>query len=434
MYSHFLRLRALGFFLLLWGQFSLAMIEVASEPETKKISEIPPSNPLSEFTQHAVVDNNQNTITVDLDTSKAPKPDTLTKNIGINTELSTYKLQIGDTLLVTVEGYPEYSRERTPMPIQRDGYISYPLIGIIKAVGLNVPQLESRMQKAFSKHLQSARVFITLMQTRRNILVLGAVESRGRGNPYVFETGQVYLMHALAAASINYETAELTKVTIWRDGKLYKEVDFLKLLEAGGPDIPLIDYDVIIIPSIFQQRPIRVIGAVVAPGVYPISAPQIPAMQALRLAGGSRTDFADISNAEIITNTERISVDLTSDNTDSMMEQGDTLYIPLAQAKISVVGAVDKPGEYVITEPALLAKAVAIAGGLNEERANPKKCILTRADGTQEEIDFDRMHSTVYLHPNEQLRIRERTRIDWRVLTFATSFTSLLVNIWLRDR
>ena len=342
---------------------------------------------------------------------------------------TTYQLQAGDQVVVTVEGYPEYSKERVPVPIQPDGYLSYPLIGVIKATGLTISELEARMQAAFAERLQSASVFVTLMQPKRTILVLGAVEPRGRGNPHVFETGQVYLMHALAAAGINYELADLTAVTIWRDGKLYQKVDFIALVEAGGPDIPLRDYDTILIPSAFEQRPIRVIGAVMAPGVYPISTQQIPAIQALKLAGGSRADFTDLGKAEIITNEGRISVDLTSDNADAMLAPGDTLYIPLAEAKISVIGAVDKPGEYVITEPVLLAKAVAMAGGLNEDRANPKKCILTRASGTTEELNFDEMHSTVYLHPNDQVRVRERMRIDWRVLTFAASLTSLLVNV-----
>ena len=348
---------------------------------------------------------------------------------------TTYQLQAGDQVVVTVEGYPEYSKERVPIPIQPDGYISYPLIGVIKATGLTISELEARMQAAFTAQLpvqKRARVFVTLMQPKRTILVLGAVEPRGRGNPHVFETGQVYLMHALAAAGINYELADLTAVTIWRDGKLHQKVDFIALIEAGGPDIPLLDYDTIIVPSAFEQRPIRVIGAVMAPGVYPISTPQIPAIQALKLAGGSRADFTDLSKAEIITNEGRISIDLTSptsDNVDAMLAPGDTLYIPLAEAKISVIGAVDKPGEYVITEPVLLAKAVAMAGGLNEDRANPKKCILTRANGTTEELNFDEMHSKVYLHPTDQLRVRERMRIDWRVLTFAASLTSLLVNV-----
>ena len=344
-------------------------------------------------------------------------------------DFTTYQLQAGDQVVVTVEGYPEYSKERVPVPIQPDGYLSYPLIGVIKATGLTISELEARMQAAFAERLQSASVFVTLMQPKRTILVLGAVEPRGRGNPHVFETGQVYLMHALAAAGINYELADLTAVTIWRDGKLFQKVDFIALVEAGGPDIPLRDYDTILIPSAFEQRPIRVIGAVMAPGVYPISTQQIPAIQALKLAGGSRADFTDLGKAEIITNEGRISVDLTSDNVDAMLAPGDTLYIPLAEAKISVIGAVDKPGEYVITEPVLLAKAVAMAGGLNEDRANPKKCILTRASGTTEELNFDEMHSTVYLHPNDQVRVRERMRIDWRVLTFAASLTSLLVNV-----
>ena len=347
-------------------------------------------------------------------------------------ELSTYKLEVGDSFVVTVDGYSEYSKERIPVPIQKDGYVSYPLIGLIKVAGLTVSELEARMQSAFSKHLPTARVFVTLMQPKRTILVFGAVEPRARGNLHVFEVGQVYLLQALASAGINYELADLTDISIWRDGKLYKRVDYLKLISAGGPDIPLKDYDTIFVPSVFQQRPVRVIGAVVAPGVYPITTPQVPAVQALKLAGGSRSDFADLHKSEIITSKERILVDLAAENVDVMLGPGDTLYVPLAEAKISVTGAVEKPGQYIITEPVLLGQAIAMAGGFNEERANPKKCLLTRADGTEEELNFDQVHSEVYLGPKDQLRVRERTRLDWRVITFATSFVNLLVTVLIR--
>ena len=347
-------------------------------------------------------------------------------------ESSTYKLEVGDSFVVTVDGYPEYSKERIPVPIQKDGYVSYPLIGLIKVAGLTVSELEAQMQSAFSKHLPTARVFVTLMKPKRTILVFGAVEPKARGNLHLFEVGQVYLLQALAAAGINYELADLTDISIWRDGKLYKRIDYLNLISTGGPDIRLKDYDTIYVPSVFQQRPVRVIGAVVAPGVYPITTPQVPAIQVLKLAGGSRADFANLHKSEIITNKERTLVDLTTENAEAMLGPGDTLYIPLAEAKVSVTGAVEKPGQYVITEPVLLGQAIAMAGGFDEERANPKKCLLTRVDGTEEELNFDQVHSEVYLNPKDQLRVRERTRLDWRVITFATSFVNLLVTVLIR--
>ena len=368
------------------------------------------------------------TVTPPESTSKTPQP----KLQEPQSELSTYKLQVGDSFVVTVDGYPEYSKERVPVPVQQDGYVSYPLIGLIKAVNLTVSELEAEMQSAFSKHLPTARVFVTLMRPKRTILVFGAVQLRARGNLHVFEVGQVYLLQALASAGINYEAADLTDISIWRAGKLHKKVDYLQLISAGGPDIPLKDHDTIFIPSVFEQRPVRVIGAVVAPGVYPITAPQVLASQVLKIAGGSRTDFANLHKSEIITNKERILVDLAAENVEAMMGPGDTLYVPLAEAKISVTGAVEKPGQYVITEPVSLGQAIAMAGGFNEERANPKKCLITRADGTEEELDFNQMHSDVHLNPQDQLRVRERTRLDWRVITFATSFVNLLVTVLLR--
>ncbi|MDE0423765.1 MAG: SLBB domain-containing protein [Candidatus Poribacteria bacterium] len=347
-------------------------------------------------------------------------------------QLSTYRLQIGDSFVVTVDGYPEYSMDRIPVPIQQDGYVSYPLIGLIKVTGLTVSELQAEMQSAFSAQLPTARVFVTLMEPKRTILVFGAVTMRGRGNLHVFEVGQVYLLQALASADIIYETADLKNIYIWRDGKLHQKVDYLQLIDDGGPDIPLEDHDTIFVPSIYQQRSVRVIGAVTSPGVYRITVPEVPAIQVLNLAGGSRSEFADLNNAEIITSEARILVDLSEEDTTVMLSPGDTLYIPLADAKISVTGAVKKPGQYVITEPVPLREAIVMAGGFDETRANPKKCILTRADGTEEEINFDLVQSEIYLHPKDQFRVRERLRLDWRIITSTISFVNLLFNILAR--
>ena len=358
--------------------------------------------------------------------------ETIPKDQNLSKQLSTYKLQVGDSFVVTVDGYPEYSKDRIPVPIQQDGYVSYPVIGLIKATDLTVSELQAQMQSAFLQQLPTARVFVTLMQPKRTILVFGAVTPRGRGNLHVFEVGQVYLLQALASADIIYETADLKNIYIWRDGELYKKVDYLQLIDDGGPDIPLEDYDTIFVPSIYQQRSVRVIGAVVSPGIYRITAPEVPAIQVLKLAGGSRSDFADLHKAEIITSTERILADLSAEDANAMLSPGDTLYIPLADAKISVTGAVEKPGQYVITEPVPLREAIVMAGGFDEDRANPKKCLLTRADGTEEEINFDLVQSEIYLHPKDQLRVRERLRLDWRIITSTISFVNLLFNILAR--
>lgn len=366
--------------------------------------------------------------------SDETKDENIVTKIPQYPDTTTYKLQVGDSIVVSVEGYPEYTKDRVPIPIQPDGFISYPLIGVIKAVGLTISELEAQMHRTFTEKLPSARVYVTLMQPRRNILVFGAVEPRPRGNIHVFETGQVYLIHALAAAGVNNEIADLTKITIWRDGKVFQTVNFEEQLEKEYNDIPLKDYDIVIVPSIYARRQIRVIGAVAFPGLFPITNEQVSAIQALKYAGGTKADFADLKNAEIITDDGNTLVDLTSDNEQAVLAPGDILYVPIAEAKISVVGAVQKPGQYVITEPTLLRDAVAMAGGLEEEKANFKKCLLTRADGKQEELNFTLMQSEVLLYPNDQLRIMERIRIDWRVLSFAASLTNLVVSVWLRYR
>ena len=212
------------------------------------------------------------------------------------------------------------------------------LLGSSRLPVLTVSELEAQMQSAFFETSPDSPCVCNAYETETNDTCLRAVEPRARGNLHVFEIGQVYLLQALASAGINYELADLTDVSIWRRGKLFKRIDYLNLISAGGPDIPLKDYDTIFIPSVFQQRPVRVIGAVVAPGAYPITESQVPATQVLKLAGGSRADFADLHKSEILTNEKRILVDLTAEDVDAMLGPGDTLYVRWRKRRSALQG------------------------------------------------------------------------------------------------
>ena len=129
----------------------------------------------------------------------------------------------------------------------------------------------------------------------------------------------------------------------------------------------------------FQQRPVRVIGAVVAPGAYPITESQVPSDASLDNSLAGREPISRICTNQKSLRARNVFWSILLQKTlMAMLGPGDTLYVPLAEAKISVTGAVEKPGQYVITKPVLLGQAIAMAGGFDEERANPKKCLLTR--------------------------------------------------------
>ena len=355
-----------------------------------------------------------------------------------------YALQVGDHIDVTVEGYPEYSKQ---IVVRLDGFISYPLIGEIKAEGLIVPQIEEEIRKGLADRLDNPRVFVTLTQTRqRSIYVWGAVK---QANRYFFKSEQIYLLQGLAmAGGPDYERAKLTEVQIWRDGKTHQIINLTRLMgDENQSDVSLQSDDVVYVPSLLQQRPIMVTGAVLQQGVYKIESPQIDAWQALTMAGGPVQDIADLARAQIIRRTgERVSINFDEASAENpaadmaILGPGDILHIPNAyeEEKVSIIGAVIHPGQYPIKKPIDLIEALALAGGWDQELANLKEVLIIRFDGTKETVNLLELLETelnplgILLYPGDRLQVPERFKIDWQAVLAVISAGTLIyrVAIW----
>jgi protein involved in polysaccharide export with SLBB domain len=357
---------------------------------------------------------------------------------------SLYTLRVGDDIDVTVEGYSEYSKR---LVIRLDGFISYPLIGGIKAEGLTIPELEAKIGQGLAARLDQPRVFVTLVESKeRFVYVWGAVKLSDR---YAFESEQIYLLQALALAGApDYGRAKLTDIQIWRRGNIHQTVDLTQLLQnAEQADVPLQPNDVVYVPNLLQQRPVMVTGAVLEQGLYEIEAPQIHPLQALMMAGGPRQDVADLKRAAIIRNTgERIPVNLEKPFQDgtvadvAMLGPGDTLFIPNAYKaeKVGIMGAVTNPGQYPIKEPVDMIEALALAGGWDGDKANLKKAQIIRANGQKQRVDLLQLlesgnpEAGPRLFPGDRLQVPNRLRINWSALLTVTSAATLIYSIFRR--
>ena len=358
-------------------------------------------------------------------------------------ESNQYKIRVGDIIDITVEGYPEYSKQRI---VRIDGMISYPIIGEIKAEGLTTTELEEVIFKSLSNRLSSfTKVYVNIVQFKRNsIYVLGMVKESGR---YYFETEDIYFLQVLAlAGGADYDKANLKNIQIRRAGKVDKIVDLTSLTgnSENIEDFKLQPDDVILVPSLLQQRPIFVTGAVLKQDQYPIAEDRIHVLKALRMAGGPEQDIADLSNAMIIRangNTIPINLENVSNpgsaNESNFLYPGDLLHIPNAyeEDKVNIVGAVVHPGQYAIKSPVDMIEAMSLAGGWLEDIANLKKAKIIRADKTQENVNILEMVEignvavSPRLNPGDTLQIPKRLRINWYALFVVTSFTSLIYNI-----
>ena len=138
-------------------------------------------------------------------------------------------LREGDVLKVTFPGNPNLN---TTQPIRRDGVISMPLVGEIKAAGKTPKELEKDLIAAFSTQLLSKEVLVEVQSSTLPVYVSGAVLRPGK---VVFDHSVGVLEAIMEAGGPDYTKANLKAVTVTRleDGQYKTYTLNVKEMQAG---------------------------------------------------------------------------------------------------------------------------------------------------------------------------------------------------------
>lgn len=140
----------------------------------------------------------------------APAAPAGTPTIATATD-TDYRLGSGDKVRVTVYGEPDLSGE---FFVTGSGLVSLPLVGEVKAAGLNVGQFQEAVQKALSDgYLKEPRVSAEVLGFRP-FYILGEVTKPGT---YPYTSGLTVLNAVATAGGYTYR-ADKKQVYIKRDG------------------------------------------------------------------------------------------------------------------------------------------------------------------------------------------------------------------------
>lgn len=305
----------------------------------------------------------------------------LTANPGLADGSS---LAVGDVIAVAVDGEKEFSKS---YQIDKDGCITMPMVKPVKLAGMSTSDAAAQITKALTEVLVSPQVTVAFVErARMQVFVVGQVRKPG-----LVEIGAGdRVIQALAQAGYD-ETADLSRVSI-RRGEKSIDVDLSKYLSAEdiSTNIELQSQDTIVVPRVDVVGNVLILGQVEKPGAVPISR-GMTFRELMGLVGGVKVE-ADTEKITVKRSslTEPIRIDYKramdgDPQADVALQPGDTIYIPeIETAFFTVMGGVNRPGQYPLKGKLLLTEAVGLAGGPVPNVGDLRKVQVSRqSDGTK---------------------------------------------------
>jgi polysaccharide export outer membrane protein len=139
----------------------------------------------------------------------------------------------GDVIKITFPGARDLD-PADPLQIRRDGKISLPIIGEVKAVGRTPAQLQHDLIDLYAGQLQSKEVVVTVVSASFSVFVDGAVLHAGK----VTANHPLTILEAvMEAGGFDYNKANIAKVMVIRkggsaDSYTYYNLNLKKVLEG----------------------------------------------------------------------------------------------------------------------------------------------------------------------------------------------------------
>jgi polysaccharide export outer membrane protein len=202
----------------------------------------------------------------------------------------SYHIQAGDTLLVTVWDHPELT---TPAGTQQaaasngrlvypDGTMFYPYVGTLKVEGMTIEELRRTLTTRLAKYLRDPQLDVTVTGNGGQVVLEGAFTNTA---PQGVTTVPLTVSKAVGAAGINVEQADISGLTLIREGRRYNvDMDAINRTEGAG-DIYLKPGDRLYLPF-NDRKQVYVLGEVIRPQALTFKTSDMSLTQALGRAGG----------------------------------------------------------------------------------------------------------------------------------------------------
>ncbi|HXH61701.1 MAG TPA: SLBB domain-containing protein [Fimbriimonadaceae bacterium] len=311
------------------------------------------------------------------------------------------RLKPGDTIVVTTP----YGGEFT---VESDGAV-YGRGFRAVLEGKTIEEAQTAMREAMRKFVPEDDVYVTLKDVKSDVVFLVGL---GAGRGPVPLRPDLTLRQVLAGADLGTE-ADRTEARLFRSGTSIATVNVGTLL-AGGTDYPLKADDVIALaPAAFVR--VWVLGQVAHPGEIKLQE-GTDVYQAVAAAGGfatSQTDANAVQADEVSVVVRRgpdtTRLPLRSSNPGMTLKSGDTITVEAPKVlRVTVIGEVAHPGEYLVRGATSVLAAVGSAGGVNAAGTLQRVMVFRKGEMMQFDVSAGRpavaaeQGDVVYVPRNER--------------------------------
>lgn len=298
---------------------------------------------------------------------------------------ANYILGPDDQLLVNVYGYSEVEYNLT---INAEGNIYIPNVGPVKVSGLSIDEAGNRIRSRLAATIYKAirtgqtHVEVSLGNIRSiRVTVIGQANKPGTYTVSSLTT----LFNLLYLCGGPNETGSFRNIELVRGNKTIRTVDLYSFLLMGNREdnVLLQEQDVIRIP--YYETRVIMEGAVKRPGKFEV----LPSENFTRLLNysGGFADSAFRSSVQVtrIADTGMVLADINARDFAAFYPRtGDAFKISKNitrfQNRVTIKGAVMRPGNFELKEGMNLQQLLQAAGGLREDAFTDRGLILRQND------------------------------------------------------
>lgn len=203
-----------------------------------------------------------------------------------------YRIGANDSLFITVWDHPELTvpsgqqqtNEANARVVRDDGTLFYPFIGNVEVAGKTLEELRDILTVRLSRYIEEPQVDVSVIgYNSQKIYLSGAFKNTGI---IPVNAQQLTLLQAIGQAGIDLAKADLSSLTIIRDGKGYK-LDYDRLITSPSRigEVYLKPEDKVHM-GLNDSRKIFVMGETPRPSALPYNTSRITLTEVLGSVGG----------------------------------------------------------------------------------------------------------------------------------------------------